>query len=272
MSPADLLEGHVKSISPPDFFVRLNALVEKPGVSAADIGELISQDPVMAARLLRIANSPVFGFPGRIDSIARSITMIGTRGLRDLVLASSAVSAFSQIEVAHIDMREFWRHSLMTGLLSRQLGKRARLPYIEPLFVAGLLHDIGLLLIGHYFPDVPGRAEVCLDHSEASLPLEEQILGVSHADLARAILAEWNLPDSILLPVACHHDAREAGDYMRYAAIVQIADMASSGESDSIDDDLWLVAGISPHDLQALYDSVIEQVDGVFPVFFARAA
>lgn len=263
MSPVDLLAEHKQSISPPDFCVRLNALVEKPGVSISDICELISQDAEMSDRLLRIANSPIFAFPAPIDSIPSSIAMIGTRGLRDLVLASSAVSAFSKIRAEHVDMRAFWRHSLMTGLLARQLGKRARLPYLEPLFVAGLLHDIGLLLMDSYYSHVDDGLECVMD---------DALLAQNHATLAQVLLADWDLPDNILLPVAYHHDAKEAGEFSRYAAIVQVADMASSDENAVIPDELWHVAGISMHDLNALLPQVYEQVDGLFPVFFAQAA
>ncbi len=269
MSATDQMRERVELISPPDFFLRLNELVEDPSASIGDIAELISQDPAVTARLLRIANSPVYGFSGQIDSLSRAISTIGTRGLRDLVLATSAVQAFSALESQAFDWNAFWRHSLLTGGLARLLGKRARLPSIEPLFVAGLLHDIGLPVIARRHPDSAGFLG---GHCQWGEPLPDTEADLDHARLARSMLEGWFLPERVLEPVACHHDAERAERYPRQAAIVQIADLAATGRSDDIPEALWRVAGISRYDLDCLLPEAGEQVDVLYGLFVSQAA
>ncbi len=261
----------VELLSPPDFFLRLNALVEDPASSIGEIADLIARDPAVTARLLRIANSPVYGHIGQIDSIARSISVIGTRGLRDLVLATSAVKAFSAIESRGFDWHGFWYHSLLTADLARLLGRRARLPAIEPLFVAGLLHDIGLPVIARH---EVGLADVLGRHCSQGEALDEveSALGYGHAGLARCLFERWLLPERILEAVACHHEAGRAEHYPREAAVVQIADMAVGGRLDDLPEGLWRVAGLSPRDLDDLMPEALDQVDALFGIFVAEAA
>ena len=86
MEPQDLVRGAVKLVTLPEIFIKVNSMVDDPTCSASDIGKYISKDPALTAKLLKIANSPLYGFPSRIDTVSRSITVIGTRGLRDLRL------------------------------------------------------------------------------------------------------------------------------------------------------------------------------------------
>ena len=275
MSPNDPFpEGFredAELVSPPDFFLRLNALVEDPQASIQDIADLIAQDPAVTARLLRIANSPVYGHAGQIDSIARSISTIGTRGLRDLVLATSAVEAFSAIESQGFDWHGFWYHSLLTAGLARLLGRRARLPCIEPLFVAGLLHDIGLPIIARHDADLATALGRHYQRGEA-LHGVEAALGYDHAELARRLFERWSLPERILEAVACHHDAGRAEHYPREAAIVQIADLAASERLDALPEGLWLVVGLSHRDLEYLMPEALDQVEALFGLFVSEAA
>ena len=268
---SEVFREDVDLVSPPDFFLRLNTLVEDPTVPIQSIADLIAQDPAVTARLLRIANSPVYGHAGQIDSIARSIATIGTRGLRDLVLATSAVEAFSAIESRDFDWHGFWYHSLLTAGLARLLGRRARLPCTEPLFVAGLLHDIGLPIIARHETGLAARLGDHCHRGEALQGIEDS-LGYDHAELARRLFERWSMPERILEAVACHHDAGRAEHYPREAAIVQIADLAASERLDALPEELWLVVGLSQRDLEYLMPEALDQVEALFGLFVSEAA
>ena len=127
-------------------------LINDPDASAAEIGDVISEDPALTARLLKIVNSAFYGFPSRIETVSRAITIVGTLELLDLILAASVVKAFSGIPSELVDMDQFWEHSLYTGVTARVLAGRHRAPDTERYFVAGLLHDIGALVLYRQLP------------------------------------------------------------------------------------------------------------------------
>ena len=228
----DLVTGSIKLVSVPELYVRINEAVESPASTTAKIGQIISQDPALTAHLLRIANSPLYGFTSKIDTISRAVMVIGTRGLRDLALAASAVDVFSRIPGTTISMASFWRHSIFTGVIARLLAGRCNVLHSERLFVTGLLHDIGQLII---FYKLPEMARDVLNRSrgagQVQHEVEREILGFDHAMVGGEILRTWNLPESISQAVTFHHEPSGADDYALEAAIVHLASsLASIGE------------------------------------------
>ncbi len=261
MIPEDLLDGRFGLVTPPDLYLEIDALVNSPHASSADIGRIIERDPALTARLLRIANGPLYGLTTPVETIGRAIAVIGTWELHSLVLSSTIVSACSRIAVSRFDLRSFWRHSVLTASIARQLAQTIRHPHKERLFVAGLLHDIGLLILGQRFPELAGdwMREGGADHGEALARLEAETLGFDHGLLARTMLGQWNLGERILEPVACHHDASRATDDPVAAAIVQIADLAGAGRAASIPERLWRQSGLDLARLENVLDAVGKQ-------------
>lgn len=130
----------------PEVAARVVALAEDPNATASQFEAVIGRDPALAARLLRIANSPYYSVTGQIDTIARAVTMVGTRHIRDLTLGLAAIRAFAGIPVELVSMEDFWVHSLYCAHLSRALSADD-LRMADTVFVGGLLHDIGQLLL-----------------------------------------------------------------------------------------------------------------------------
>ncbi len=224
MQPLDLIKGSVKLVALPEIFIKLNEMVEDPTASASDVGRLISQDPALTARLLRIANSPLYGFPSRIDSISRAITIIGLRGIRDLVLATTTVDMFSRLRFDFLDLRSFWAHSLYCAVGARLLAARCNALHLEPFFIGGLLHDIGQLIMLHKLPEMSREAH--LRARDGGLPLaqmEREVIGFDHAQVGGELLRFWRLPQNIVSAVAFHHDPAAADSAPLSAAVVHIA-------------------------------------------------
>lgn len=226
---SNLVEGARELISAPQVHFALLEALNDPDTTSADIGEIISMDPSLTARLLRIVNSPYYGFTRRIDTITRAVTVVGTRDLFDLAVAVCAARTFARLPSTLVNMNTFWRHSVLTAMIARELGGSCAVLHPERMFVAGLLHDIGSLLLYVERPEtmsevllVAGGDEELLYHAELSR------LGFSHAELGGTILALWRLPAPLCAAVAFHHAPLDTGVPLTEPCLVYAADYAAN--------------------------------------------
>lgn len=218
-------------VSLPNVCSRINAMMEDPLCTAADISEVISLDTAITAKVLQVANSPIYGFPSRIDTVSRAVTVIGHRDLHDLTLAASAVKAFSKIPRSVTNMGSFWRHSVFTGVVAQLLARRRSVLHSERLFIAGLMHDIGSLIINIKKPKLAIKSiERAVATGEELYKVEREIIGCDHAEVGAALLKKWKFPDSLQEAIGFHHEPQKATKYFLEAAIVHqatiISDMA----------------------------------------------
>jgi HD-like signal output (HDOD) protein len=290
MRPEDLVKGAVRLISLPEVFVKVTRMVDDPRTSGAMIARVIGEDPVLTARLLRVANSPLYGFPTRIDTISRAIAVIGTRGLRDLVLAYAAIDALSRFKDGLIDMAGFWHRSLFCALTARLLGVRLRVIEAEALFVTGLLHDIGQLIIVHKLPEMARETHLRARDSGMRLHiLEHAVIGFDHAEVGGELLRQWLLPEPIWEAVRCHHSPGEARRHSLNAALIHIAaivaetsyggDLSPQDETAlayhlaaEIDPIAWAVTGLNSDVLIALYQEAADQLVPLSQTMLPQAA
>lgn len=222
----ELLRKTSTICSLPLFYDRLNEAINHPRSSLADIGKIISEDQGLTTRLLRLANSPIFGYHARIDSITRALTLIGTQQLRDLALSISIMGTFKDIPEDLISMQSFWKHSIACGIFSRKLAILRREVNPERFFLAGMLHDLGLVVICTVMPDL---SRILLqkrqDQQQLLSLIEQQTLGYDHATVGGALLDMWKIPPNLSEPVACHHNPGASMKYALEAAIIHIADL-----------------------------------------------
>lgn len=208
----------------PDVLARLAQIMENPSASPAEAADVIQCDPGLAAKLLKMVNSPLYGFPQRIDTISRAVTIIGVQQLSALALGVTVMGVFRSIPKALLDTRQFWRHSLACACGARALASALGLPNTERYFVGGLLHDVGLLF---FFLHVPERARLVLEQVRASgeslQSVERRCLGADHSMAGGTLLAAWQLPESLVQAAACHHDPL-AAPVPQDATIVHVAD------------------------------------------------
>jgi len=207
----------------------LNKVVENPQSSAEDIATVVNKSPSLAARLLKIVNSSFYGFQSRIDSISRAVAVIGTREIASLAIGVSAISVFKDIPKEIADMNLFLKHSLACGLLARIIAAHNNIPQTEQLFVAGLLHDIGRVVI---YKDFPVQAtmlfRLCADGDELLYQEEKNWLGCKHTDVGKILLAKWNLPETLVHSVFYHHNPSKAREPL-WPSIVHLADIIANG-------------------------------------------
>lgn len=257
-------DKEIKLPETPSIVFELNEIISDPSTSAHDIAQVVGKSPSLAALLLRIVNSSFYGFPSKIDSITRAVTMIGTREITALALGINVIDIFKDIPREVLDMNSFLRHSLACGIISRILATNKNIPQTEQLFVSGLLHDIGRLIVYKYFPDQAARLLNLAAKSDKVLyQLEKSCLGGTHTLIGKYLLKKWKLPLSLENNVVFHHNPSSAQDPVR-ATLVHFADImvnalgiGSSGERfvAPFDYKAWDNLGISP----GSFETVIRQ-------------
>ncbi len=216
----------------PLIYQRLDAAINDPYSDLSTVATIIAEDSSVSARLLRLANSAMFSFPSRVDTISRAVTIIGTKQLRDLVLATSVMSLFKNVPQEYVDMESFWRHAISTGIAARVIAGYRREANVERFYVLGLLHDIGLLLMYMQLPKESTEAIELSQKRHISLyTAERELLGFDHTDVGRELISAWKLPASLREGVAHHHLPLRASHYPEDAATIHIADIISNAFS-----------------------------------------
>lgn len=241
-------------VSPPEVCLKVNELLGDERATIDDFAVVIIRDPALTARLLRLVNSSFYGLQSRVDTVSRAIQLLGMRELQKLVCAVSAIEKFSRLSNRITNMNTFWRHGVYTGLMSQALAKRLRVLHPERLFVAGVMHDLGTLLINHRYPEIAEETIRAARGDERQLRLLElEELGFDHAHLGSLMLSGWRLPDSIIDAIAWHHEPAGAELSPVDAAILATADgLANFAGTGSFSE---FVATTPGHDL-ALFESL----------------
>lgn len=277
LTARDLIDDKLELVSLPDVVYRINQTVEDPNSSAVEIGRLISEDPALTARLLKVVNSPMFGFPSRIDTVSMAITILGTRQLRDLVLATAVVGQFYNLTDKVVDMETFWCHSICTAVASRTVSLHLKSNNSERFFVAGLLHDIGKLVMYLTHPDASHQViELSAEPSIDKATVEKSIFGFTHADVGAELLSHWQLPESLIEPARYHHNPIRATRYPEETAVVHLAESVANNIQSpvSMDDDnplheiVWNILGLEPGIMEQLHEEVYAILDGSLQVMY----
>jgi len=267
ISPRDLLRGYVEVSSLPTIHLRLEEAINNPKKSMSDIAKVIREDPGLTARLLRIVNSAFYNFPSKVETISQAVTIVGTQQLSALALATSVMHMFKGIQSTLVSMDSFWRHSIACGLAARVLATMRRDTNAERFFVAGMLHDIGRLIL---YTKLTDKSQAILENARQRPQLlyesEREALGFTHAVVGGLLLQNWKLPTSLEEIVMYHHNPTSATRFPVETAIVHLADiivhsmrLGTSGESyiPPIDPTAWEKLNLHPSALT----SVEEQVD-----------
>ncbi|MBX3305512.1 MAG: HDOD domain-containing protein [Nitrospira sp.] len=210
----------------PHVVQRLATMIASPTVSAEEIGTIIEKDQVLAAKVLRLANSPFYGFPSRIGSVSHAVIVLGFNVVKGLTLCASALSIMKDA-----GMDQLWRHSLGVAITAKLLATRLDIKNPEELFVSGLLHDIGKVVLYVKWPDVGNSIKDAIktrtDHS--LFDIEQELTGLSHAEIGGYLASAWHLPVTLREPILYHHNPMQAKDAILQTAIVHVADILVKG-------------------------------------------
>jgi len=192
----------------PSLYLQIADELNNPDPTAERVGQIIAQDISLTAKVLQIVNSAYFGLPYQVADPAQATTLLGLEAIRDLVLSIKVFSTFDQLKIRHLGLTRLWHHSVMVGVLSRIVA-RAITPdknTNNQSFVAGLLHDIGKLVLAENLPMKYHAAMGLATQKRIELyQAEEEIFGATHAQVGAYLLWLWNLPDPVITATAYHH-------------------------------------------------------------------
>jgi putative nucleotidyltransferase with HDIG domain len=263
----------------PDIYTQINDIISRPQSSAHEIADVVGKDTNLSARLLKIVNSAFYGYPAKIDTLSRAVNIVGTKQISLLAIGINLVTLFKRIPATVIDMKSFWQHSILCGINARIIAGYKNIQNTERLFVAGLLHDIGRLLMYNHVP------EKCLDviasarkRRELLYRIEKEVFEYDHAGIGGLLLAKWKLPVSLENTVRSHHNPMASQNRLE-ASIVHLADIianamsiGSSGEVfvPRVDIEAWNKLGLSSSVLSLTMEQSDQQLSDIFSFFFAH--
>lgn len=214
--------------TPPVLYYELKQAIDDPESTFDDYTNIISKDPSLTARLLKIVNSPFYGFGSEVETIDHALNIVGTDQTMDLALATVVVSKFKDIPRNLINMETFWMHSVATGIAARKMAQALNIENSDRFYLAGMMHDIGTLLTLKQQPE-QARAvlERCQSSKEHLFTVEKEVFGFNHAEVCQLLLMEWQLPGRLVDMVSYHHAPLDVTDAenRRDACILNLADI-----------------------------------------------
>lgn len=271
----------------PAIVSKVVALLDDPEAVPDDIADLILSDQVLAAKVIRIVNSPLYRTGNAIVSVKRALIFLGFKSVREMILTSYFVDGFKHKEQP-FDMKTFWVHSFSVGAISRHIAEQVDYPDMEKAYLVGILHDIGKVFLGHYCMDEYGQMLNSIKNtSRTTYDAEYDYFGTTHCEVGLCLSQRWNFPTVYSDIISYHHSSEMATEDPLLTAIVALADFYCSSHvtSSSVaqasipgesEENAWklfsqLVPGHSAEGLEHFlsqldeeYDAIRQEVDVLF--------
>jgi len=273
INPAQYIGDETKLSTLPDIYRQILDAVSKPSSSVYDIERVIRTDTNLSARVLKIVNSAFYSYPSKIDTLSRAINIIGTNQLSTLAIGINITSIFRNIPARIINMKMFWKHSILCGICAKLIAGYKNIQNTERMFVAGLLHDIGRLVLYNYLPleSLYAATEARSNHSLLYIA-ERDLFNFDHATIGVDLLNKWQIPLTLEDSVRHHHDPQRSRNRLE-SSVVHLADIVanvmgigSSGERliPSLNQEAWMQLGITPNTLSLTMEQAEQQLEEVF--------
>ena len=203
----------------PGVISKLNALSNDEKSSVQEMAKIVSSDQVLSARILRLANSPSYGFY-RVSTISNAMILLGVNVVKSLALSSSIFAIMEKNSVG------LWEHSLGVGVAANMLAKKLGLPECEEISTAALLHDIGKVIVSIKCSEAEQQIHrLVRDRQLFILEAEREVVETDHAEIGGWLAKSWFLPDKLIEPLACHHDVLKSENHRVKTSVVHIADV-----------------------------------------------
>jgi putative nucleotidyltransferase with HDIG domain len=210
---------------------RILSKANDPDLDLGHLEEEIRYDPGMTANLLKMANSAFFGMARKVESLQSAIAVLGLKRLFDLVVARSVASTLGErLPGYNLAPEELLKHSVWVAVASEKLARTLNLAPPDMLFTAGLLHDIGKIVMDGFVQKSWKRINVVMKHNEMFDRVEQRVLGLSHAEVGAELLEHWNFPAELVFALRWHHQPGSAAEHVMLAEMVHIADMLAYTE------------------------------------------
>lgn len=255
---------------------RVIELIDDPEACAQQICDVICRDQVLTSRILKLVNSAYYGLPRRISTLTEAVTILGMETLRTMAIGISAFRTFGpDAGVRGLSADQVMQHSVACAATAKIIARRIDFPLAEQVFLAGLLHDIGKMVMLNFLKDEYALALEKTQNEEMGLPMAEtEVMGLDHAKLGKILAEKWNLPDILIEPIACHHKPNRDSEHFPVTRIVHLANAVTvtAGYGLGNEQDFFLDMrclqdiGLSFDDLMGL----VPEVRGSIPTDFLR--
>lgn len=219
-----LLQQDTELSSLPEIFIRVSELLDDENSSSSQIGMVVETDPSLTSRILKMVNSAFYGFPNTIASIGQGISILGRDRIRQILLGAVLGGVFGNMKNKVFYMEDYWHHSVKTAILSRLLIQQTGISeQAEELFTAGLLHEIGRLILVQKLPELSLQVQQAVEEGEDIYQAEQRIFGFTHCEVGGAFIARWGLPEILMQVAKYHHIPQNASEYVEEVRIVNLA-------------------------------------------------
>lgn len=271
----DFFEEKVRLPSPPAVALKILNAVQNDDNCFEKLANIIMADPALTARILKIANSSLYGLSKQVDSLSQATALIGTQTLKNIALSFVFVKKFHDVDVSGFDLNLFWRRSLSAAVAAEIISQKVGCKDTD-IFVTALLKDIGVLIL--FLSDPAGYTEVIDNkriNGKNTCSAEKERFGFSHPEISSHLLESWNLSSSIYGPIYWHHNTKPADQYKESAQVLFYADKISSiyhgtkcnAKSAEVHDGLQDNFQLSSEDIDKLIDLVGEKSCEVMDLF-----
>jgi len=242
-----LLRGITDLPTLPSSIVAVDEMLSNPNSSANQIGQVISHDPALTAKMLRIVNSAFYGFASKINTITHAIVILGDRSIRKILLTNYVFESFNaDSDKIAFNRTDFWNHAIGCAAACKVIDKITGMKRREEAFITGILHDIGKIVMDQFRHEQFLEILAVIETQQISMrEAELQVLGVDHSCLGRLLLEQWGLTPAIINSVGFHHNPMAAGEYAKQAAIVHVGDAIARALQYGYGGD-WLLPQIDP--------------------------
>lgn len=217
----------------PTVITQMIGLIDNPKTSARDVARLIATDQALTAKILKLANSAFYGFPRKISTVNHAVVVLGFETVKSLGLSVSVLERFAGggSGETSFDRQRFWEHSIACGVATRLLSNKLRYRVPGEAFAAGILHDIGKLILSQYFSEEFAQVMAMVQEQEIYIgKAEEAILGVTHAEIGCWLAEKWNLPKQLVDAIAFHHAPGRLERGAELPSLVHLADFLARRE------------------------------------------
>lgn len=224
-----LLEQVKELPSLPEIYIRVSELLDNDDSTAMQIGETVQTDPSITSRILKMVNSAYYGLPHRVSTISQAVSLLGRQRLKQMLMGSVLEGLFRNIGNSDFPMQEFWQHSIKTAIIARHLAmQNAHIIDHDSLFTAGLLHDIGRLVMEGGIPGHATNVENLMKSKRIGIvEAETELFGFAHTEVSEALLQKWGLPELLVHCVRNHHEESLEGPSANETCIVYLANQLS---------------------------------------------
>ena len=224
---ADALKKVSTIATLPEVTAKIVQTVEDPKSTAAQLHKIVAHDPALATRILKVVNSAFYGLPGQIGSVERAIVLLGLNAIKNIAVAASLGQLFRGVKLCEgFTAKDLWTHCIAVGVTARELARQMKLPIADEAFLAGLIHDTGMLVGLQVWPDKLKEAcEAARTSDKDFCEIEREVTGVDHQQLGQGLAELWKFPRSCQLVAGYHHKPTTLSDNNRMlVTLVYIAD------------------------------------------------